>query len=155
MCRGLTYGWSRISTRIPCDIHFYDELFVTNSAWIISYISHHSGRCDYLAMPRCLVTAHKPLYICTETEMQFSRHFRPILRRKLWNDNFRWCKFHPSCCHFDEIFVTGCTRSCKNYKLWFSQWRKVCQNYFRFNVCTLRSLRGLLPRVFPNNNILA
>ena len=32
-------------------------------------------------------------------------------------------------CHFDEIFVTGCTRSCLNDNFWCRQWWKFRQNY--------------------------
>ena len=31
-------------------------------------------------------------------------------------------------CHFDEIFITGCTRSCQNDNFWCSQWWKFHQN---------------------------
>ena len=30
-------------------------------------------------------------------------------------------------CHFDKIFITGCTRSCQNDNFWYSQWWKFCQ----------------------------
>ena len=39
---------------------------------------------------------------------------------------FKW-----KCCHFEDIFVIGCTESCQNNKVWCSKWRKFLSKWRR------------------------
>ena len=40
---------------------------------------------------------------------------------------FNGASLKQKCCHFDGIFITGCTESCQNYNFQHSQWRKCHQ----------------------------
>ena len=37
------------------------------------------------------------------------------------------------CCHFDEIFITGCNGSCQKDNFWCSQWWKISLKWLHFH----------------------
>ena len=80
-------------------------------------------------------------WLCWETESYFSTHISISSVNSLvpgrcdcnFNTQLRIMSFgvqmlKGKCCHFDEIFITGCTGSCQNDNFPCSQWWKFHQN---------------------------
>ena len=58
-----------------------------------------------------------------------------------------------TCCHFKEIFITGCTRSCQNDNFLCSQWRKFPQNDDVFITVFVRCAYSMSPSLQVFNDI--
>ena len=70
-------------------------------------------------IPRIMQGLHFLVWCCDEMVFRLTQIFRVTLGRICQESSLKW-----KCCHFDEIFITGCTGSCHFDNFQCSQWRK-------------------------------
>ena len=85
----------------------------------------------------------------TQIQASFDIQYVPWLHKQHSHINSGSLK--RKCCHFDEIFITGCIGSCQNDNFQCSQWRKfrpckkkttVLDGFFPYLAQMITSMRG-------------